>query len=182
MGSEMCIRDRSISSQNVVSLKALRSLTGKLQSIASLLYTWRPFVHMLYAAVHTPDTSGGCPKGCCWFRQIAIPVGWIRTFLAENPGDIRRIFTLSSYLRHGDLVSITTDASPFGIGAILETGGNIVAFFSDTFSVHDRLVLELAEVPSSSDQQLLESFAILVALRHLVPTVEWTTGATDSRY
>ena len=35
--------------KNFVSLKALRTFTGKAQSMASRLFTWRPFVHMLYA-------------------------------------------------------------------------------------------------------------------------------------
>ena len=47
---------------NTVSVKALRTFTGKCQSMASLLYTWRPFVHMFHAAikhVHTVPLRAG---------------------------------------------------------------------------------------------------------------------------
>ena len=36
----------TIAQSNVVSLRDLRSFTGKCQSVASLLYVWRPFVHI----------------------------------------------------------------------------------------------------------------------------------------
>ena len=54
-------------SKNAVSVKDLRSFTGKAQSMASLLYTWRPFVYMFYAAVQA-DELGGAPVGCRWVR------------------------------------------------------------------------------------------------------------------
>ena len=41
--SQLC---ESLARHNTVTLRALRSFTGKCQSMASILYTWRPFVHM----------------------------------------------------------------------------------------------------------------------------------------
>ena len=159
----------AVQARNVVSLKALRTLTGKLQSIASLMYTWRPFVHMMYAALYKYEDSGNCARGFCWRRQIQTPIDWIRAFLAENHGNLRRVFTVDSYLRRGVPISITTDASPFGIGAVLEVGGSLTSFFSDSLSVLDRALLAVASPPTSADQQVLEAFAILVALRHWSP-------------
>ena len=37
--------------KNVIGLKELRSFTGKCQSVASLLFMWRPCVHMFYGAI-----------------------------------------------------------------------------------------------------------------------------------
>ena len=34
---------------NVVAVRLLRTFIGKAQSMASLLWVWRPFVHMMYA-------------------------------------------------------------------------------------------------------------------------------------
>ena len=45
-------------------------------------------------------------------------------------------------------------------------GGVLTSFFSDTLSALDREMLDTAEDPSCSDQQVLEALAILVALRH----------------
>ena len=38
---------------NVIALKSLRTLTGKLEALASLLYTVRPFAQPLWAAIYT---------------------------------------------------------------------------------------------------------------------------------
>ena len=62
-----------IRSRNYVSVKVLRSFTGKAQSMASLLYIWRPFVHMFYAAIKTCDV-GSAPEGYRWVKQIAQPL------------------------------------------------------------------------------------------------------------
>ena len=70
-----------IRSSNIVSVKALRTFTGKCQSMASLLYTWRPFVHMFYAAIQTCET-GTAPAGCRWVKQIIHPLEWIIAFLS----------------------------------------------------------------------------------------------------
>ena len=55
---------------------------------------------------------------------------------------------------------ITTDASPYGIGAILEPNGVIVPFFADQIHITDREVLGLGQVASSSDQLAAEALAV----------------------
>ena len=42
---------------NVISLKELRRYVGKVQSFASLVFTWRPFVHMLCTIRPTPHPA-----------------------------------------------------------------------------------------------------------------------------
>ena len=95
----------SISSRNVVSVKELRTFTGKAQSIASLLYVWRPFVHMLYGAIQACAEGSAPPTGpnTRWVRQIRQPVDWILAFLTGRVGDLTRRISLDSYLRRGHL-------------------------------------------------------------------------------
>ena len=68
--------------ENVCTKKRLRTFTGKAQSSASLIYTWRPFVHMFYGALYAE--SGDAPPGCIWARQIRVPLAWIGAFVNES--------------------------------------------------------------------------------------------------
>ena len=152
--------------QNVCTLKLLRTFTGKAQSIASLIYTWRPFVHMLYGAIYGPPSDA--PTNCIWTRQIVVPLQWIQAFLAGTKGNLVRTMTLDSHLRRGQSVIITTDASPYGLGAILTIDGTIVSYLADVFCEVDKQVLGLSIELCSVDQQALEALTILVALREWV--------------
>ena len=79
--------------------------------------------------------------------------------MAGVSGQLERFFTLDAYLRTGCSVVVTTDASPWGLGAVLEFNGKIAAFFSSPISPVDRSILSLDAEPSSSDQQVLEALA-----------------------
>ena len=87
-------------SSNVVGVKLLRTFTGKAQSIASLLWVWRPFVHMLYAVL-ADGAQGDAPPGCRWVSQLAVPLDWLLAFLDSVTGNLVRRVTLQSYLRQG---------------------------------------------------------------------------------
>ena len=71
--------------------------------------------------------------------------------------------------------TITTDASPYGLGGVLEQDDTVVSFFASPITDLDRSVLSLGATPSSSDQQALEALALLVALR------EWSPMWQDQR-
>ena len=123
---------------NVVRVSTLRTYTGKAQSIAGLLYMWRPFVHMLYAALG-PGSAGDAPPDCRWKRQILVPLTWIKAFLDQlEPGLLRRRWSVDSYLQRGSKVAVTTDASPWGLGALLEINGKIISRFSSRVTPTDR--------------------------------------------
>ena len=110
-------------------------------------------------------TAAVPPPGCRWVKQIIQPLDWIIAFLGGVKGDLVRHLTLESYLRRGIPVTITTDASPYGLGGILEIGGEITGWFGDQVSQQDRQVLSLHADPNSKDQQVLEALCMLVALR-----------------
>ena len=148
---------------NVVTVKQLRSFTGKAQSVASLLFTWRPFVHMLYGAMC--NTQSRAPNNCVWRQQIEVPVRWIVAFLKGRTGNLERTLSVDTYFRRGASVVITTDASPYGLGGILEENGHITSFFSAAITDYDRQALALQSTPDCRDQQALEALAMLVALR-----------------
>ena len=101
-------------SQNVIGKEALRSFLGRLVCISSLIFTWRPFVNMMWAPLYQSAACGNAPAGCIWLSQIRTPLYWIRAFLDGNAGGIERKFMLADYLGHGDDVTITCEASEHG--------------------------------------------------------------------
>ena len=105
---------------NVVGIKNLRSYIGKAQSIASLLFIWRPFVGMLWAALFSDSLA---PGGCIWLKQIHEPLSWLSLFMTSHSGALTRTFELDAYLNRGMSVVICVDASPFGLGAWLQIDG-----------------------------------------------------------
>ena len=79
------------------------------------------------------------------------------------------MLTVDAFLRQGPRVTVTTDASPYGLGAVLDVDGVISSYFSSQITDMDRQILSLHENPSSRDQQVLEGLALLVALRQWAP-------------
>ena len=128
---------------------------------------------MLYAALFAPP--GDSPSGCVWTKQILVPNTRIRAFLRGAAGTTERKFLLDSYLRRGRRIVITTDASPWGLGAVLEIEGELKSFFAGQIHDTDREVLALSKDGASSDQQVLEALALLVALR------EWSSVWCNQR-
>ena len=102
-------------------------------------------------------------------RQIRIPLEWIRAFLRGTAGNLERIFDLDAYMRRGVRIEITTDASPWGMGAVLVINGAIKSHLSTPLTSTDREILGLGTTASSSDQQAAEALAILVGLREWAP-------------
>ena len=56
-------------------------------------------------------------QGCIWIRQIITALKWIRALLARERGAITRVFHVAVLQGRGDQVSMTFDASPWGLGA-----------------------------------------------------------------
>lgn len=46
---------KELLASNIAPIKTFRMVTGRAQSGASLLWSWRPFIHMMYAAIRSPD-------------------------------------------------------------------------------------------------------------------------------
>ena len=156
---------------NVISIKDLRSYTGKMQSMASLLHTWRPFVAMLWGALYSDPAVSKAPSGCVWVSQISEPLSWFDCFLSETKGrNLVRQFCVDSHFNKGKSILIYVDASPYGLGAWLSVDAKPVSYFSDVISSLDCEMLLIAENKGSAGQQAFEALGLLVAIRLWLPT------------
>eukprot|EP00435_Cladocopium_sp_Y103_P040827 s1627_g11.t1 len=150
-------------SGNVVSFKQLRSYTGKVMNIATVIHTWRPFVQQLYAALNT-DATSGAPRNCTWTKQIQTPVYWLLAFLHQLRSHLVRRWDVAAFANKGEHVAIMWDASPYGLGAVLILNGVIREYLFDVAQPFEMELLGIT-VGSSESQQAMEALAGLVALR-----------------
>ena len=160
--AELTLVLKELLQSNLIPVRKLRSVTGKVTSIASVIQVWRPFVQQLYQAMHMEDTKA--PKGCIWTKQVSHTIRWLLIFLQGERLGIRREFSLASYLRQGPTVVITWDASPYGMGATLQISGEFVSFFAVDITEYDQEVLQ-TKSGDCRGQQVWEALAGLVALR-----------------
>ena len=151
---------RSMLQSNVVAVKPLRALTGKLVHIASIVYTLRPFLTELHAAIY--PRPRGAPRGTVWLKQISHVLTWIIALLDGHP--ITRHYLLSVHLGRGKRIELNLDASPWGIGGYLLEDGVVTAWFSDRIHLEEARLLRI-EIGTSAVQQCVEALAALVALR-----------------
>ena len=79
----------------------------------------------------TNESRSGVPEHYCWIKQVLVPVDLLLVFLGEVSGNLFRRLSFASYLQRGPKVALTTDASPYGIGAVLETDGHLTGSFSN---------------------------------------------------
>ena len=174
------IRDitREFLSKNLVPLKELRSYAGKCSFVSSLIQTWRPFLDQLWGALKSANTdrSGGAPANTVWTSQIRAALLWIEAFLDEERNEdfcwdekgtfigLRRVWRLEAYLNQGPVVRITWDASPYGLGAILEIDDVVIAFIAAPLTPLDTALFGFA-LGDSAGQQTWEALAPLCALR-----------------
>jgi hypothetical protein len=65
-----------------------------------------------------------------WVRQVTWALLWLKEFLSHNHGPIVRIFDYETLFKPEIDVEITSDASPFGLGAWLAVNGVILELFA----------------------------------------------------
>ena len=128
--------------------------------ISSIVYTLRPFLTDLHAAIYTTDTNA--PHGCIWMKQIIHVLWWVIAFLDGRP--ITRHYLLAVYMGHGVDIEINLDASPWGLGGYIVEDGIITAWFASKINTTEARLLELP-IGSAAAQQTAEALAALVALR-----------------
>ena len=152
-------------SNNVISIKVLRTVIGKCMAVASVIYVWRPFIQEMYAALHGPTNA---PQGCIWIKQIRHSLVWLMAFLNGEAGSIRRIYGLEQYNRSGTQLQITWDASPYGMGAYITENGKVTEFFAIPISPEDEEILGV-QAGGCEGQQVWECLAGLIAMRLWAP-------------
>jgi len=125
----------SVLDNNVIRVKKLRSLAGKLSNCARLLTAWRPFLGEVWAALReATGASSNAPSGTIWVKQVAHSLSWFATFLRGFDAGISRPFSVDAFLEPDDAICITLDASPWGFGAVLQVQQHITEFFAAPIS------------------------------------------------
>ena len=82
---------------NKIRLKELRSLTGKCNHVASLLWTWNPFLDDMWAATETKrKTNAGYNK--IWTKQVAGSLKWLVAFIMRESGEVSRTWSVATHL------------------------------------------------------------------------------------
>ena len=152
---------------NVISVADLKTFVGKAMSIATIIFTWRPFLSQIYAAMK-PDPSSKAPPNCIWTKQVQTPIKWLLAFVHSMKTHLTRTWQIEHFKGQTSDVTICWDSSPFGFGAVLIVDGSIVQYLADTPQPFEMELLDI-QLGSCESQQILESLAGLVALR------EWST-------
>lgn len=112
--------------------KQIRSYAGSLSFIAGLIPHLRPFLSSLWAVLSvgkpTNDGAANRPSGkLIHTRRIRPALRWMEALLQGNPAPLAR--TLSAF--YSDIkATITTDASPWGIGGVLKINNEAIECFS----------------------------------------------------
>jgi len=107
-----------VSSVNVFWEKRLRTLVGRAVHVASLIFTWLPFVATLGKALSVHHNRCNAPPGGIWISQITVPLLWLSAFLHGQQGTLERKFDVWPHFTTGNKGQIVVDASLWGIGGI----------------------------------------------------------------
>lgn len=97
-------------------------------------------------------------------KQIDQALRFFAAFLDGVTGALRRVYHLDAFLGIGARVSMTLDASPWGIGAVLSVDGELQEWIADALTTDDEDVLG-HQIGTAEGQQTWESLAVLVAMR-----------------
>ena len=179
----------------LVKLRVLRHVVGRASWAFSLVPMLRPILAPLWAVLaeltaeekHQGNTERDKLK--YYGRDVAVEVKrvlpellWIRAVMrrAIGRGELSRTVDARVFVGKST-VRITTDASPWGIGATLEKDNQIVAFLYDRIHEADASRLKIV-VGSSAAQATCEALALLVAIRTWLPywAEEQATAVTRS--
>jgi hypothetical protein len=150
--------------------KTLRSLTGRLNFFAGIVPQMRPFLRPLWALASSTSPSGRLPPSLFHTKRAAAALRWCQAHLRAEVGDFRRSFPLRPP-DPSQLWCITTDASPWGLGAILSRHGRPVAWAADILHQCDLDRFD-ASRGDSAFTTVWEALCVLMAIRlweHLVP-------------
>lgn len=94
--------------ENVATKKELQTYTGKLNHVAGIVETLRPFLTDLYGVLHKPTLSNA-PRNCLWTKQWNQVTTWVLALLGATAGhELKREYALAHYCNKGIEVHITT--------------------------------------------------------------------------
>ena len=124
----------------------------------------RPYLAGVYAALHSVDSATNkAPRGMVWTKQWKHASLWLQALLGEQ-GKLIRVYRMATYFGRGIRLSLVTDASPYGLGAILYLEDKPLRYFASKVDDTDAHLLHF-ERGTAASQQILEALALLQALR-----------------
>ena len=168
-----------IAALQVVSVATIRRFAGKLNFLAGVVPTIRPVLWPLWAvlapsqspgaddaarALGLLSSSGDRKRSGYWVhvRRLRRCIAWLRAYWSLQAGALTREVPLDDPPVG---FCISTDASPWGIGAILQSpAGDIVAYFTDALTSEDERQLR-ARIGVPDHQSVWELLAMVVALK-----------------
>ena len=159
----------TINGNNKISRKELRSFTGKANHVASLIWTWKPFLDELWATAEAQHRSNA-GRHQVWTKQVAGSLKRLILFLTRQAGELSRTWSVASHLSPAADVAIVFDAPPWGLGAVLYIDNVPRYYLLDKITPFD----EQRYQHRSGDhrgQQVWESLTILVALKAWSPII-----------
>ena len=155
----------------MVQEKRARSIAGLASWAASVVPRARPFVAHMFGAIADAKSSGPPartttrrrPKDLIFIRRFEHSARWLQALLRDETALVRKF---SVNLRHTPTsLGLRTDASPFGMGAVLFdfVTGAILAYWAD--SISDLDIGRFKAVRGAPDwQNEYELLAVVVSL------------------
>ena len=151
----------------MIGVESLTSYTGKSNHVASVLFSWRPFLDALWAAVAKSNSAlrqGRASRHCIWVKHIKASVSWLALSMQLSPGALSHEWSMAHFTADASDLTITLDASPWGLGGILSQHGAITHYFSTPIGPDDEAIHQ-QEIGKSDGQQVWECLCVLVAMR-----------------
>ena len=147
-------------------MRAVRTLAGKANHFASILYVWHPFLSELWGALEeyeNPHVLGHAPPGCIWVKQISSALLWFRAFLFGRAGSLHMTYMVSACNNTGKKLRIVGDASIYGLAAYLLVDQRVVSWHASPLTVDDEQFWGIQVGDHKSQQS--ECLNLFVALR-----------------
>ena len=164
----------------------LRKLAGKLSWLSGILPRTRWIVAVCYRVLHERlrDIASGAEdqrrqnredarnkQHLFYVKQLEQPRVWMVKYLEVAALAPSRQFKLD--INKYPKASIVTDASPYGLGALLLINGRVTRAMSSKITKEDAEQLGFSEVyGTSSSQGIVETFAVLVAMKLWTPELK----------
>ena len=147
----------------------LRKIAGKAEWAAGLIPYLKPMVSPLWAAI------ADAPQEIIAKGRVAHALRWLVALFRRKRGTLTRHFRHDDQRAEGRL-TIDVDASPWGFGGALYEDGRLTRYFGEAISDSDRARFDII-IGDPKDQALLETMALLIAIRLWLPQVRgqlWT--------
>ncbi|CAL1127091.1 unnamed protein product [Cladocopium goreaui] len=169
----------------MVSLKSLKSTTGKLSWIAGIIPRCRWAVSILYGVIadHERDVASGAearrsaaredPRDKAHLvpaKRMRLAKEWLLKMLeTEEVWRSRKI----SLIEEAPLFAVTTDASPLGVGAVLSAIDHKTQNLTPLSAIRGKVTRNVASTlgiqhGDPSGQAVLEAWTVLLAIRYWV--------------